>query len=80
MPKEGFMSVAEAAEAMGVNPRTVLHRIAAGTIKAERLDARTWVIPAEEIERFRGQGRLKSGPKPGTKRRRRQDQDTSSEG
>ena len=65
---EGFVSVTEAAEAMGISLTALYDRIRNGTVRAERLGRRVLLVPESEVERLRGQGRRKPGPKPGQKR------------
>ena len=60
----GYMTVTEAAREMGISERALHNRIKAGTVTAERFGARVWMIPATEVQRFRGAGRLRPGPKP----------------
>jgi excisionase family DNA binding protein len=59
-----YMTVAEAARALGVSERAIHKRIAGGLMRAERFGAHVWQIPVEEVERWRSIGRLKPGPKP----------------
>ena len=61
---ETYMTVTEAAREMGISERTLHNRIKAGTVSAKRFGERVWMIPDVEVERFRGVGRLKPGPKP----------------
>jgi excisionase family DNA binding protein len=63
------MTVQEAAEALGLSIRGVRERIERGEMQAQRMGARLWVIPRGEVERWRGRGKLKPGPKPGSHRR-----------
>lgn len=65
-----LLTVAEAAEAMGIGRQGVHDRIRAGMIQAVKPSARLLLIPRAEVERFRGVGKLPTGPKPGTKRRK----------
>ena len=60
---EGFLTTAEVARALGLPLRTVQHRIKMGKIRAERIGGHTLVVPASEVERLKGVGRLKPGPK-----------------
>lgn len=50
-----LLTVKQAAEALSISRRAVLHRIAAGTLAATKLGAGTsaYVIAADEIERVR---------------------------
>ena len=59
-----YMTVAEAARALGVTERAIHKRIAGGLIHAERFGAHVWQVPASEVERWREIGRLKPGRKP----------------
>ncbi len=61
---EGYLTTTEAAAALGLTVRGVQDRIKAGILHAERVGARGWLIPQSEVERFRGMGKLKPGPKP----------------
>src|SRR5215203_893394 len=63
---EGYMSVSDAAAAIGISVTALRDRIRHGQVKAERIGRRVLLIPPEEVERLRGQGRLKPGPKPRT--------------
>ena len=60
---EGYMHVAEVARELGLTHRAVLARIARGEMKAERVHPQLYLIPTEEVERWRGRGKLKPGPK-----------------
>ncbi len=66
-----YLTVRQAAAAIGLSRRGLLERIERGAIRAERVSARLWLIPRAEVERAKEQGRLKPGPKPGTRRTRR---------
>ena len=63
---EGYMSISEAAAAIGIAETTLRDRIRNGQVKAERIGKRVLVIPEAEVERLRGAGRMKPGPKPRT--------------
>ena len=58
------MTVAQAAEALGMSPRGIRERIDRGEIQAIRVNRRLLMIPLAEVDRWRGRGRLKPGPKP----------------
>ena len=68
------MTVREAAEALGMSMRGINERIERGDMRAERLGARVWAIPRDEVERWRQLGRQKPGPK-----RRRADEGTETQ-
>ena len=61
---EGYMSISEAAAAIGIAETTLRDRIRNGQVKAERIGKRVLVIPESEVERLRGLGRMRPGPKP----------------
>ena len=63
MPRE-YMTTAEAARALGLSYRGLRDRIVAGIMRAERFGPRAWMVPVDEVERWRGRGKLKPGPKP----------------
>ena len=55
-PKPEWLTVAQAAKALHLSPRAILHRISAGKITASKLgEGRTsaYVIPVSEIERVK---------------------------
>jgi len=49
----GFMSVQEAAEAIGVSGPYVRQLLLKGDLTGQKLGERTWAIPASEVERFK---------------------------
>ena len=59
----GYLTATEAARALGVSLQTVLRRIEAGAIRAERAGRRTWLVSATEVERLR-----RASPEPSTTR------------
>ena len=59
-----YLSVDEAAAALGLTVRAIRLRIQRGDMRAERIGVRVWAIPREEVERWRAIGRLKPGPRP----------------
>lgn len=52
-PSTQILSVAEAADKLGVIPRRVRALIAARRLPAARLGERAWAIRAEDLERVR---------------------------
>lgn len=48
-----LLTVAEAARELGVSRRTVQERIARGRMRAVRKSARLWLVPGDEVERWR---------------------------
>jgi len=59
-----YMTVQQAAEALGMSVRGIRERIERGDMRAERLGPRLWAIPRDEVERWQAMGRQKPGPKP----------------
>ena len=57
----GFMSVTEAAEAIGVSGAYVRQLLLKGDLTGQKLGERTWAIPASEVERFRNRPLPKTG-------------------
>ena len=66
-----YYTPTEAARLLGLPVRTLQSRIRNRLVMVERHGARTVLISAQEVERMRGLGPLKRGPKP----RRGRDQD-----
>lgn len=60
---EGYMTVREAAAAIGVDGATVRRRLERGELRGERINPRLWLIPVAEVEHARQVGRHKPGPK-----------------
>lgn len=56
------MTVAEAAKAMGITTQAVYVRIERGWITPIRITDRLLMIPKADVERFRGLGKLPTGP------------------
>ena len=59
-----YLTVEEAAAALGMSARAIRNRIERGDMQAQRLGARLWAIPRAEVERWHERGRLHPGPKP----------------
>ena len=59
-----YLTVIEAAAALGMSERALRNRIERGDMQAERAGARLLLIPRAEVERWQQIGRLKPGPKP----------------
>ena len=58
-----LMTVAEAARELGLSIRGVLNRLERGQMRGERVHPRLWLIPREEVERWRMLGRQRPGRK-----------------
>ena len=65
---DGYVTVSEAAATLGLSRQGIQRRIARGDLRAERLGPKFWVIPRDEVERWRRLGRQKPGWKAGRKR------------
>jgi hypothetical protein len=63
-------TVGETATIFGLTPAAIRVRIQRGHMKAERFGARVLLISEREVNKWRGQGRLKTGPKPKRKLQR----------
>jgi excisionase family DNA binding protein len=61
---EHYLTATEAARRLGVSLQTVLRRIDAGAIRAERAGRRTWLIPTGEVERAKRTGRRDANGHP----------------
>jgi excisionase family DNA binding protein len=48
-----MLTVAEAAAELGISPTTIHRAVGNGTITPYKLDARTYLIPRSEVERYR---------------------------
>lgn len=58
------MSVSEAATAIGISVTALYDRIRSGQVQAERIGKRVLLVPQTEVERLRGSGKMRPGPKP----------------
>jgi excisionase family DNA binding protein len=58
------MTLADAARELGLDPSTLRYRLKRGDMRGEKVGPRTWLIPRDEIERWRHIGRQKPGRKP----------------
>ena len=59
-----MVTVSEAAAVLGVSAAAIAKRLQRGDMRGVKVNPRLWLIPADEVERLRGQGKLKPGPKP----------------
>lgn len=57
----GFLSVGEAAGAIGITTGYVRQLLIKGDLNGQKLGERTWAIPVSEVERFRKQPLPKTG-------------------
>lgn len=58
-----MLSVAEAAQVLGLSERTVQVRLQRRVMRGDRIGKRLWVIPRAEVDRWLPVGRRKPGPK-----------------
>ena len=56
------MTVTQAAEALGLSTAGIRRRIERGEMQATLVSPKLWLIPTEEVERWRAIGRRKPGP------------------
>ncbi len=59
-----MVTVTEAAAELGVSGATINKRLQRGDMRGVKVNSRLWLIPAEELDRWRNRGKLKPGPKP----------------
>jgi hypothetical protein len=62
------MTVPQLAHELGLTEQAIRKRIKAGSLKAEMVSTRLYLIEPSEVERQKQLGRLKPGPKLGSKR------------
>ncbi len=63
------MTVAEAARELGLTVPGLHSRIRKGQVQVERFHPRMLLIPRPEVERLKRMGKLRPGPKLGSRRR-----------
>ena len=59
-----YLTASEAAAALELPLRTVQYRLRRGIMQGVPVNARLWLVPRAEVERWRGQGKLRPGRKP----------------
>ena len=64
------LTVEQAAAELGMSPAGVRRRIQRGDLRARRIGARVLVIARADVELWKARGRLRPGPKPGSRRKR----------
>ena len=57
-------TVAEVAELLGLSVRGVAHRLERGQMKGVKVNPRLWLVPRDEVEAWKGRGKLPPGRKP----------------
>lgn len=64
MSKEGFMTLAKAAERIGVTPATLRRAARREELKAVKLGPRAWIVSEEELLKWQANPAYhKTGPK-----------------
>jgi excisionase family DNA binding protein len=58
------MTVQEASAVLGVEGSVIRRRLIAGTMKGIKVNARLWLIPKREVEKWRRREPLKRGRRP----------------
>ena len=59
-----YLTASEAASMLGLPLRTVRYRLQRGIMRGVAVNPRLWLVPRAEVERWRGEGKLRPGPKP----------------
>jgi excisionase family DNA binding protein len=59
-----YLTVEQAAHELGLPARTVRERVRRGLMAGTKVNARLVLIPREEVEAWRGRGRIRPGRKP----------------
>jgi excisionase family DNA binding protein len=54
-----YLTVSDAAEAIGITARALRWRIQRGDVRADRVNPRLWLVPRSEVERLQEHGKLK---------------------
>ena len=60
-----MVTVTEAASVLGLSGAAINKRLQRGEMRGVKVNARLWLIPPDELDRWRGKGKLKPGPKAG---------------
>ncbi len=58
------MTVTQAAAALGVDGSVIRRRLLSGAMRGERLHDRLWLIPEDEVQRWKRLPKPRPGPKP----------------
>lgn len=61
---DGYMTVTEAAQALGMTAGGLRSRLKRGDMTGKHVHARLWLIPVAEVERWKELGKQRTGPKP----------------
>ncbi len=68
MAEREYLTIAEAARALGLPIRTLQYRLLHGLMRGERVNPRLWLIPRAEVDTWKNRGRLQRGRKPRSRR------------
>jgi excisionase family DNA binding protein len=70
-----YLTVMQAAAELDISPETVRKRLQRGIMQGEHVNARLWMIPRAEVDRWRGVKQLRRGrpPKETTAKQLRRD-------
>jgi excisionase family DNA binding protein len=60
-----YMTVTEAAKELGMSVGALRMRLLRGHMRGTHVSPKLWLIPREEVERAKAEGRMKPGPKTG---------------
>lgn len=63
-----MMTVTETARELGLSVEGIQKRLRTGVMRGERVSARLWLVPRDEVECWRARGRLRPGPVPRAQR------------
>jgi len=67
VPTSSFVSVQEAADLIGITDGRVRQLLRSGELRGHKVNERAWIIPMDEVERFRklppGKGRARISEK-----------------
>ena len=63
MEERPMLTVTEVADQLGLSVRGVAHRLERGIMRGVKVNPRLWLVPSDEVERWRDSGRLRPGRK-----------------
>jgi excisionase family DNA binding protein len=64
MAERDMLTVTEAAALLGIETSVLRRRLRLGIMDAVQVNPRLWLIPRDEVERWKGKGKLRPGRKP----------------
>jgi excisionase family DNA binding protein len=62
--RRDYLTATEVATSLNLPLRTVHYRLQKGLMQGIRMGPRAWLVSRDEVERWRGKGKLPPGPKP----------------